>query len=235
MKIGDFVSINYVGRVKDTGEIFDTTIEETARKEGVYDPRTIYRPVNVVVGANFVIRGLEDALKNMEVGERKTIIIDPKDGFGERNPEYIRPIPLSNFKNERIDPTPGSWITINGIRGRILSANGGRIRVDFNHPLAGKKLEYDLHIVNLIEGQEEQIKSIVSYITGLEHEKIHASVKSKEAEISIDVKRDLPAQMKKRVADLIIKWVHGVEKVRFVDEYSADGNEAQQEASGTGK
>lgn len=225
MKSGDFVSIDYVGRVKDTGEIFDATMEEAAKKEGVYNPKVSYRPIDVVVDANFIIKGLDDALKEMKVGERKTIVIEPKDAFGERNPEYVRPVPMSNFKNENIDPTPGSWVTINGVRGKILSADGGRIRIDFNHPLAGKKLEYDIQVVGLVEGPENQMKSVVSYITGLEHEKVHASVKAKEADVKIDIKQDLPAQMKKRIADLAIKWVPGVEKVRFVDEYSAEKKE----------
>jgi len=230
MKFGDFISIDYVGRVKDTGEIFDTTTEEAAKKEGVYNPNVSYRPIDVVVGANFVIKGLDDVLKDMEVGERKTVVIEPKDAFGDRNPEYIRPVPLSNFKNERIDPTPGSWVTINGVRGKIISADGGRIRIDFNHPLAGKRLEYDIRIVKLIEGAEEQIKSVVSYVTGLEHEKISVSVREKEAELKIDIKQDLPAQMKKRIADLAIKWVPGVEKVRFVDEYSAENKEGDEKS-----
>jgi len=222
MKSGDFVSIDYVGRVKDSGEIFDATMEEAAKKENVYDPKVSYRPISIVIDANFVIKGLDDALMQMNVGDRKVVVIEPKDAFGERNPEYVRAVPASNFKNERIDPTPGSWITINNVRGKILSADGGRIRIDFNHPLAGKKLEYDVKIVKEITDSVEQTKSVVSYITGLEHEKIHAAIKEKEAEIKIDAKQEMPAAMKKRIADLEIKWVRGVDKVRFVDEYGAE-------------
>lgn len=227
MKSGDFVSIDYVGRVKDSGEIFDSTMEEAAKKENVYDPKISYRPISVVVDANFVIKGLDDALMQMKVGERKVVVIEPKDAFGERNPEYVRAVPASNFKNERIDPTPGSWVTINNVRGKILSADGGRIRIDFNHPLAGKKLEYDVTIVKEIVGAEDQTKSVVSYITGLEPEKVHATIKDKEAEIKIEAKREMPPAMKKRIADLEMKWVKGVEKVRFVDEYGAEEKKAE--------
>ncbi|MBI4894838.1 MAG: peptidylprolyl isomerase [Candidatus Aenigmarchaeota archaeon] len=231
MKSGDFVSIDYVGRVKDSGEIFDSTMEEAAKKENVYDPKISYRPISVVIDANFVIKGLDDALMQMKVGERKVVVIEPKDAFGERNPEYVRAVPASNFKNERIDPTPGSWVTINNVRGKILSADGGRIRIDFNHPLAGKKLEYDVKIVKEITDAAEQTASVVSYITGLEPERVHASIKEREAEIKIDAKREMPPNMKKRIADLEIKWVKGVEKVRFVDEYAADdGKKAEKPA-----
>ena len=227
MKSGDFVSIDYVGKVKDSGEVFDATMEEAAKKENVYDPKVSYRPISIVVGADFVIKGLDGALMQMSVGERKVVVIDPKDAFGERNPDYIRAVPASNFKNERIDPTPGSWVTINNVRGKILSADGGRIKIDFNHPLAGKKLEYDVKILKEITDSGEQTRSVVCYITGLDPEKVHASIKEKEAEIKIDAKREMPAAMKKRIADLEIKWVKGVEKVRFVDEYGAEEKKAE--------
>ncbi len=219
MKTGDFVSIDYVGRVKESGEVFDVTVEEVAKKEKVHDPKVVYKPINVVVGADFIVKGLDDALKDMKVGDKRTVVVDPENGFGQRDAKFIRPIPLSNFKGENVDPTPGSWITINGVRGRILSADGGRIRVDFNHPLAGKRLEYEIEIKSEILDAAEKVKAIVGYVTGLETDKIEAKLEGSEAEIKAGEERELPAQAKKRVADLAMKWVAGVEKVKFVDEY----------------
>lgn len=219
MKTGDFVSIDYVGRVKESGEIFDVTVEEVAKKENVYNPRVSYRPINVVVDANFVIAGLDDALKEMDVGDRKTVVVEPERGFGQRDTKFIRPIPLSSFKDQKIDPTPGSYVTINGVRGRILSADGGRIRVDFNHPLAGKKLEYDLEVKRQITDAAEKVKAVVGFMTSLDFEKIGAKLDGNEAEIKVDSEQELPGQVKKQIADLVIKWVGGVGKVKFVDEY----------------
>lgn len=219
MKSGDFVAIDYVGRVKETGEIFDVTAEEIAKREKVYDEHVSYSPVNVVVDANFVIKGLDDALKDMKVGDKRTIVVEPENAFGPRNPNFVKPIPLSNFKNEKVDPAPGNYVSVNGIRGRVLSVDGGRIRVDFNHPLAGKKLEYDLEVKRELTDAREKVVAIVGYITGLDSEKVHASLNQTEAEIKVDADREMPAGMKKQIADLVIKWVSGVEKIRFVDEY----------------
>lgn len=230
MKSGDFIYIDYVGRVKDTGEIFDLTIESVAKKEKVYAPGVSYKPVSVVIDGNFVIKGLNDALKEMSVGDKRTVLIEPKDGFGERDVNYVRPVPLSSFKGQNIDPTPGSWVTINGVRGKIVSADGGRIKIDFNHPLAGKRIEYEVEVKREVTKDEEKVQAVVGYITALDADKVHVKMEGKEAEVKIDAKRDLPASLKKQIADMTIKHVKSVEKVKFVDEYGADGGKKEEPA-----
>ncbi len=219
MQTGDFVSIDFVGRVKDTREIFDLTFEDVAKKENIYNPKIKYEPITVVVGAGFVIVGLDDAMKEMKVGERKTIEVEPAKGFGERKPELVRLIPLSSFKDQNTDPTPGSYVSINGINGRIVSSGGGRISVDFNHPLAGKKLEYDIEIKKLVTDTNEKVKSIVAYFANLEKDGVEVALKEKEAEVKIKGKSELKTEGKKLIADRIIEWVKEVEKVRFVEEF----------------
>ncbi len=219
MRSGDFVYIDYIGRVKDTGEVFDTTNEEIAKKEGVYNPQIKYKPVPVVVDGGYVIKGLNDVLKDMNVGEKRKVEIDPENAFGERSIELIKSFPLSLFKENRIDPTPGSYVTINNIRGRIISNDGGRVKVDFNHPLAGKKLEYEIEIKGLIEDTDEKIKSIVHFFTGIELEKIYAELKEKNVEIKILDRVDLNLEIKKKIAAEIKKWIKDIEKVKFIDEY----------------
>lgn len=230
MKTGDFVSIDYIGKVKETGEIFDVTKEDVAKKENVYNPRLSYRPISVVVDANFVIKGLDDVLKEMNVGDKKTVIIDPDKGFGERNLQFVRPVPISQFKDQEISPTPGSYITINGVRGRIVSADGGRVKVDFNHPLAGKKLEYEIEVKREITDTVEKIKSVASFITTLDPEKVDVKLNGTEAEVKLDAKEEIPGPAKKQIADLTIKWVRGIEKLKFVDEYSGEKTDEKADA-----
>ncbi|MEM5802000.1 MAG: FKBP-type peptidyl-prolyl cis-trans isomerase [Candidatus Aenigmatarchaeota archaeon] len=219
MKTGDFIYIDYVGRVKDTGEIFDLTIEEVARKEGVFNPNIKYKPVPIVVDAGFVIKGLDEALKEMKVGEKKTIEIPPEKAFGERDENLIRLIPLSLFKEKNIDSTPGSYVMINNIRGRIISNDGGRVKVDFNHPLAGKKLQYDVEIKKEIIDISEKIKAIIYYFSGIEFDEILVEIKGKIVEIKFDKKISLNLNLESKIADEIKKWIKDVEKVRFVSEY----------------
>src|SRR3989344_2276698 len=80
MKKGDFVKISYTGKL-ETGEIFDLTDAETAKKEGIYSSKIAYGDLPIIVGANFMIKGLDNALLDLNVGDKKDIEIKPEDGF----------------------------------------------------------------------------------------------------------------------------------------------------------
>ena len=218
MKQGDFVYIDYVGKVKDTGETFDLTNEDLAKKEGTYNPNVRYGAIPVVVGGDFVLKGLDEALLQMNVGDKKTIEVSIEKGFGQRKPELTRLIPLSVFKEQNIDPNPGSYVTINGLNGRVISGDGGRIRVDFNHPLAGKKLEYEIEIKGEIKDDSEKVLGVVTYFTNTGKEDMEVKVADKIAEIKLKGNKEIPSRAKEKVSDVIMKWV-SIEKVRFVYEY----------------
>lgn len=219
MKSGDFIYIDYVGRTKDSGEMFDLTKEDVAKKEKLFDPKIKYKPIPVIIDGNFVLPGLNDALKEMKVGEKKKIEIPPEKAFGERNPEFVKLIPESRFKEQDMEAKPSSFVTIRGIRGKVVSVSGGRVRVDFNHPLAGKTLEYDLEIVDKIEKQDEKIKAVFNYFTGMESEDIKVTVMEKKAEIEIKKRVDVPVRIKEQIAKTVIKWVKGIEKISFIETF----------------
>jgi len=218
MKEGDFIYIDYIGRVKGTGEVFDLTKEDIAKNEGIYNPNVKYKPIPIVVGGNFVLKGLDEALLTMNIGDKKTVEIPVDKAFGERKPEFIRLIPMSVFKEQNIDPNLGSYVTINNLNGRVISSDGGRIRVDFNHPLAGKNLEYDVEIKEEIKDGPDKVMAIVSYYTNLGKEDVEVNIIDKTAEIKIKGNKEMPNKVKETISNTIIKWVV-IEKVRFVDEY----------------
>ena len=219
MKEGDFVRINYVGRVKESGKVFDTTYEDVAKKEGIYDPNYAYRPIPVVVGGGFVLKGVDEALLQMNVGEKKKIVIPPEKAFGKRDPSLIKLISLSEFKKQNIQPRPGMSISVNNRSGRIISVSGGRVKVDFNHPLAGKELEYELEVVEKIEKPEDKVKAIIEYFSKVPPENIIASIRKKSVEISFKPRVDMRITAKQVLADSIKKWIEGIEKVKFVEEF----------------
>jgi FKBP-type peptidyl-prolyl cis-trans isomerase 2 len=223
MKSGDFLLVDYVGRIKDSGEIFDLTKEDVAKKENIFNEKFKYGPVPVIVDSNFALKGLSESLKEMKVGEKKSIEIKPEKGFGERNSEFIKLIPEARFKEQNIEPTPGSYVTINRFRGRVLSVDGGRIRIDFNHPLAGKTLQYELEVVSEITGQEEKVKAVVFLFAGVEKEGLGVGCNAGEVEISFKKNIDLHLETKQQMADEIIKWLEGIEKVKFVDIFGKTG------------
>lgn len=224
MKPGDFVEVDYVGRVKGTGEVFDVTKEGVAKKEGVHNPKTSYKPVVLIVGADFIIKGLDEALRGMKVGEKKKVDVPPAKAFGERKEELVKTIPSSKFKEQNLDPVPGAVVNIGNLRGRIMSADGGRVRVDFNHPLAGKTLEYEIEVKSVVKESTEKVKAVVKYFTGIEE--VDVACEATLAEINIKKDVDVVRPVKKMISDAVIKWCY-VKKVKFVETFESDEPEAK--------
>jgi FKBP-type peptidyl-prolyl cis-trans isomerase 2 len=216
MNEGDFIRLEYVGRIKESGEIFDLTKEEIAKESGVYNPEFIYKPVPVIIGSYFIIKGIDEELRKMKVGEKKKIIVNSKDGFGDRSEKLIKLIPLAEFKKQKIDPFPGMPVTISNLRGRVLSISGGRVKVDFNHPLAGKELEYDLEIKEEITEKEDKIKAVFELFTGPKKE-TEIEIKDDIVELKIGV--DIHRHVKEDIVETIKKWIKDIKKIRFVEEF----------------
>ncbi|MBI4896046.1 MAG: FKBP-type peptidyl-prolyl cis-trans isomerase, partial [Candidatus Aenigmarchaeota archaeon] len=99
MQDGDFVRIAYVGRL-ESGEIFDLTDEELAKKEHIFNPQVTYRPIPVIIGAGFVIPGMDRELKTMQVGEKKHITVQPEEAFGKRDPSLVKILQKKMFQEQ---------------------------------------------------------------------------------------------------------------------------------------
>jgi len=158
---GDFVLVEYDLWVKDTGSLIDTTDEEKARKEGIYDPRERYGPRLVIVGEGRLIRGLEEAIKGLDVGKEIEVEIPPEKAFGKRDPNKIKVYPKTEFLKHGIVPEPNKVVEIDGKPAIIRSVTGGRVIVDFNHPLAGRTVKARVKAVKKLELVDEKIKYLV--------------------------------------------------------------------------
>ena len=216
MKDGDIVYIDYVAKIKENDQIFDLTIEEIAKEKGIFDPRVKYKPIPLIIGEKMVIKGLEEGLKKMKIGEKRMFEIPPEDAFGTRKEYLIKLIPQSIFRENKIEPEIGKVITINGRVGRIMSISGGRVKVDFNHPLAGKTLIYEVKIVKKAKMKNEKINAILSCFLDFKENDIE--IKGNEHVEIILKKMEVPLLTRKRIADLIKKYTNS-KKVRFVYEY----------------
>lgn len=210
MNKGDFLEIDYVGRVKATNEIFDLTSEEVAKKEKVYDPKQKYGPSLVVLGSGMAIPGVERQIEKMDIGEEKEFEIRPEEGFGARNPKLVKIISITKFFKEKINPVPGAYVNIDGIDAKIQSVSGGRVRIDFNNPLAGKELKYRLKIVGKIETTEEKIKSLLNHynLKGVE-------TKIENNELIVKLEKDLNPVIKTLLEKMITKWIEEIKTVKF--------------------
>lgn len=209
MNNGDFIKINYIGTLEN-GETFDITYEDIAKNENIYNPKIKYGPIPVIIGAGFVIKGVDDALLQMKVGERKVFSVEAEKAFGERDPKLVRILQKKIFKDRNVEPRQGMIVDFSGMKGRIQSVDSGRVRVDFNNPLAGKSLKYDIKIEEKVDDPESQIKMILDFF-GINDVKI---IMEKEV-VTMDVPA-LPLEMKERVGSLITTFVVGKEEIKTV-------------------
>ncbi|MDY6778031.1 MAG: peptidylprolyl isomerase, partial [Candidatus Nanohaloarchaea archaeon] len=147
----DVIRINYVGRVKKTGEIFDLTDEAVAEDEEIDTSNMDLGPVPVLLGEGYVLEGLDERIKDMEPGDERTVEVPAEDAFGNRTSDNIKTLSKREFDEYDVTPRRGMPVEIDGRRGKILTVSNGRVKVDFNHPLAGKDLEYDVEVLERLE------------------------------------------------------------------------------------
>ncbi|MBI2084987.1 MAG: FKBP-type peptidyl-prolyl cis-trans isomerase [Candidatus Aenigmarchaeota archaeon] len=221
MQNGDFIKINYIGRIKETKEIFDLTDEAVAKKEKIELQNVIYGPVTVIIGEKMILPALEDEIKAMKANETKKIELDAANAFGPRDSRLIKVFSESEFVKNDMNPIPGLTVNVNGLRGKVLSSSGGRVQVDFNHPLAGKNLSYDMTCIGSVENEDEKIKSLMQYYAGAKPDQTQASVKGSEAIITLAPKNAIPSEIRERAAKEIIKWIK-VDSVKFEEVYKKE-------------
>lgn len=223
-KMGDFLLVDYTIKVKETGEIVDTTLEEVGKN--YFEAGKVYEPRLVIPGKGLLLKAIEDELVDLEVGQEKVFEIPPEKAFGPRDPNKVKVIPIRRLKDVEGPITVGSRITVDGKEGVVRSIGSGRIQVDFNPYLAGKHLECSVKIVKIIEDKNEKIKSLIhTRIPDVDTEKFE--IFQDGGEVRIVVPREaflLPAlQVSKRVlAKDIIDHIDGVEKITFLETYSRD-------------
>lgn len=158
---GDFISLSYTGRAGEN--IFDTTEEEKAKEEGIYNPQAEYGPVIIRLGSRHVILGLEDELIGKEVGDEGEVDVSPEKAFGAHDDKHVKSVSVTQF-NEK--PVKGMRVKVDGNEGLVVDVIGRRAVVDFNHPLAGKTLRYSYSIHEKIEGLSEQIGGLIKLFSG---------------------------------------------------------------------
>ncbi|MFH0896683.1 MAG: FKBP-type peptidyl-prolyl cis-trans isomerase [Candidatus Bathyarchaeota archaeon] len=183
---GNYILVDYVTKIKETGETFDTTIAEEAKKGEIFKENAIYEPMFIIVGEGWVMKKLDESLVGINVDEKTMIEIPPEDGFGLRDPAKIKIIPANRFKRQDIRPYPGAQIEIDGKIAVVRTVGAGRVQVDFNPPLAGKTLVYDMVMKKVIENKLEKIKALIHRrIPSVKLEKLNLTVTEKEVAIEL--------------------------------------------------
>ena len=197
MQTGEFILLAYTGKIKETGQVFDTA-----------------EAAPVIVGGGYLIPSVDEALSGLLLKQKKTIELTPEQAFGQRDPKLMRIVPEAEFRRHDTKPVPGMPIEADNMRGRIVSVTSGRVTIDFNHPLAGKALVFDLEVKSKIEKLDEKVRAIAEFYTRMPPDKLVVRVAGTEAELELPP--TVHAVFKKRIADDVMKWLD-LTKVKFVE------------------
>ena len=144
---GQIVSMDYTLHVD--GEMLDTS--------------SGHEPLEFLQGAGNIIPGLEEELYGMAIGENKKVIVQPDDGYGVLDPDAFVDVPREQFPAS-IPLEIGVEIQVtdqsgNPMNARIDSVDEDSVKLDFNHPLAGKQLNFAIKIVSIRKASAEELNS----------------------------------------------------------------------------
>ena len=219
---GSLILVDYTAKVKDTEEVFDTTVEEDAKKYSIFEQNVKYQPKLVSVGevSYPVLKGLDEALAKTAVGEKLTVEVTPDKGFGERDSSKVRMIPIRKLGEDAEKVSVGDTIEIDNKRGIIRFIGSGRVQVDYNHKYAGKTILFDVNVTQSLDSENDKIDGILKNRLPVENSKIAFDLKDKDVSVTIpeDILRADGLQIMKHFIQLdIFKFVPNLEKVSFVE------------------
>lgn len=230
---GDIVRIEFDGYTEDSKELFDTTSAQVAKDNGVFNEKATYTSVPVLIGGGRIFQGLDEALDGVEIGKEIDVVIPSDKAAGARDPKLVELLPLREFLRQDIEPRIGLEVNIKNRLGIVSAVTAGRVRVDFNRPLAGKSLLYHFKVISKYENDEEKAKAIVEMDYGTS-EGFNVTVEDKTVSMVLpDVcKYDQKWLLAKYriVADL--REALKANNVRFIEEYlKKEETEAKSEAT----
>lgn len=200
IKKGDFVELDYTGMLAENGEVFDTTLESVAKEKKIHSKKNVYKAVKIIIGENQLLPGLETFLEGKQPGEYE-VSLKAEQAFGLKDPKMLKLIPLKAFTSQQIQPFVGLDVNIDGQTGVVRSVNGGRIIVDFNHPLSSKDVKYKLNVKRIMIDPKEKIETWFEYI----NTPVEVKVEGKKANVTL--KNNLPEQLIKPIQEKIKKYV----------------------------
>jgi len=209
VKQGNFVEVEYTGRLKEDNTVFDTTDEKIAQESGIFSENMKYGSVIICVGKGHILKGLEKEFVGKEPG-KFTIELSAENAFGKKNAGLIELVQQKKFVEHKIQPVPGLQVNIDGALGVVRRVGGGRVLVDFNHPLAGKDVVYDVNIKRIVSDKKEQITGMLSVLMKIEP----VGVKIENEQAVITLKKELPDKVKDHISKELCNIV-GLKKTEF--------------------
>ena len=222
-KKGLLILLDYTAKIKDTDEVFETTIEEDAKKNSIHEPNIKYQPKLVSVGESWVLKGLDDALPETSVGDKKTIEVSSDKGFGARDKGKVRMIPLRKLGEDAEKVSVGDTVEVDNKKGIIRYIGSGRVQIDYNHRYAGKTILYDINVKKSLDADDDMISAILQSRMPVEDDKLVFKKNGDSLDITIpeEIFRAEGLSVIKHFTQLdLFKFVSSIKKINFIETYS---------------
>jgi len=148
VKEGDIACVHYTGKL-ETGEVFDSSKDK--------------KPLEFVVGSGELIKGFDTTVKGMKVSEKKDIVLNPDEAYGDRDERKLQEVKRNMLPKEP-EPKEGMMLTLTSPTGQMFPAKIEKVKkdvvtIDMNHPLAGKKLNFAIELVEIKDKKEEKAQN----------------------------------------------------------------------------
>ncbi len=158
IKEKDFIEVEFSGYAN--GKLFDSNIPEDLK---TLDPKANPEKTIVCVGEKMLVQGLDKQMVGKEIGKEYELEVSAKEGFGERNKNLIKIIPLKAFSEQKVHPQVGMLFTLDNSLVKVIAVSSARVTVDFNNPLSGKDLKYKITIKRKVEDIKEQSEALFRF------------------------------------------------------------------------
>lgn len=168
---GAIAIVHITGRLADgpeAGEVFETTDVDVALDEGIYHDNRDFKPLEFRVGEGHVLPGIGEAVQEMSVGDTKTVVLDPEDAYGTIDENAIVTVPREELE-QRSDTTAEVDELVeseSGDVGWIIDVDDETATIDFNHELAGKRVEFE---IRLLESHASETRKEITDDSGVEN------------------------------------------------------------------
>ncbi|QQG39058.1 MAG: peptidylprolyl isomerase [Candidatus Woesearchaeota archaeon] len=212
IKNGDFIEIEYIAKIKGTDKIFDLTSESLAKEKGLFDAHRTYGSVIICLGKNQILAGLDKKLEGKESSSSYTIDLTPEEAFGKKDIKLIKVYSTKKFIENKVNPMPGLQVDMDGLIGIIRSVSSGRTTVDFNHPLAGKEVTYEVKINKVVTDVKEKLENFIKFFLNIKD----AEVKIEDKKAEIKTKQKIPDELSKFFVKRIAETIDEIKEVKFI-------------------
>jgi len=201
IKKNDFIMIDFIAKSKSDNKAFDVTSVAEAKQVGLFAEGQQYGSRIICVGQGHIIKGVDDAFVGCEPGKSYEMEVKAENAFGKKDANMVKVVSAAILKKQGINPFPGLQLNATGMFALVRSVNGGRVLLDYNHPLAGKDVVYLVKIHEIIHDNEKKLSALVDNI-------LHApsgelTVRCEGTKCALQSKQKIPQE----VQELFLKQV----------------------------